>query len=155
MKQTPSGEECSFIYTATQPCLSLDRSSLLIVDTLNKLTLGLRLENTPLWILAQSSKIQYSLFSCVYKNNLNTKADWKELTLQWSNTTIHCGSLLVGDEEVSTSGATVTGSCWSQKSYLQKTKWHRCWGNPVAWSILTWKQRRLHVRLDQRAPRST
>ena len=64
------------------------------------------------------------------------------LTLQWSKTTMHWGSLLMGEDEVSTSGATMTGSCWSQKSYLQNTKWDRCCGNPVAWSIFTWRKRK-------------
>lgn len=70
------------------------------------------------------------------------------LTLQWSKTTMHWGSLLTGEDEVSTSGATITGSCWSQKSYLQNTKWDRCCGNPVAWSILTWKKRKAVYNLE-------
>lgn len=59
-----------------------------------------------------------------------------------SKTTMHWGSLLTGEDEVSTSGATITGSCWSQKLYLQNTKWDRCCGKPVAWSILTWRKRK-------------
>lgn len=47
-------------------------------------------------------------------------------TLQLSNTTMQCGSLLLGDEDdVSTSGATIMGSGWSQNEYWQKTKLDR------------------------------
>lgn len=60
----------------------------------------------------------------------------KQFTLQWSKTTMHRGSLLIEDKEGSISGATVTGSSWSQNVYLQNTKLERCWGKPVAWRIL-------------------
>lgn len=48
------------------------------------------------------------------------------LALQLSNTTMQCGSLVLGDvEDVSTSGATMMGSGWSQNEYWQKTKLDR------------------------------
>lgn len=40
------------------------------------------------------------------------------LTLQLSNTTMQCGSLVLADEDgMSTSGATMMGSGWSQNRY--------------------------------------
>ncbi len=67
-------------------------------------------------------------------------------TLQLSNTTRLCGSLLLRAIRP-TSGAINTGSCCSQKRYWQKTKLERCWGNPVACDTLIWKQtHRKHSR---------
>ena len=48
------------------------------------------------------------------------------------------GSLAPGDDvDVSTSGATMMGSGWSQKEYWQKTKLERYWGSPVACRIFS------------------
>lgn len=59
------------------------------------------------------------------------------ITLQLSNTTMQCGSLvLVDEDDMSTSGATMMGSCWSQNVYWQKTKLERYCGRPVACRIL-------------------
>ncbi|KAG7268011.1 hypothetical protein CRUP_025885 [Coryphaenoides rupestris] len=64
-----------------------------------------------------------------------------------SNTTMQWGSLAPEDEvDVSTSGATMMGSAWSQKEYWQKTKLDRYWGSPVACRIFSCKRHNTWVK---------
>lgn len=73
----------------------------------------------------------------LYRLNSTLHISGLHLTLQLSNTTMHCRSLvLVDEDDMSTSGATMMGSRWSQNVYWQKTKLDRYCGRPVACRIL-------------------